>query len=512
MGHSSRQGVESVGPAVPTAAAASVPTEVDVLIVGAGISGINAAYRVQNDTKRSYAIIEMRHDLGGTWSLFQYPGIRSDSDMYTLGFPFAPWKNAQAVADGPAIYRYVNDTARQFGIYDKIHFDSKAAGASWSSVEGKWTVQVEATSGQASKTVKCNYLYWCSGYYDYVNEHKADIPGLHTEFAGQVVHPQFWPKDLDWANKRVVVIGSGATAVTLLPALADNASHVTMLQRSPSYFVALPRADPIATVIKFLFPEKVAHTMLRYIWAIKYFSFYKMCRTFPRFMRSTLRLLTRWHLDKRTPLDPHFNPSYKPWDQRICFVPDGDMFTAIRSGKASVVTDTIDTVTKNGIKLNSGKEIAADIIIPATGLRVQLFGGAELEVDGKKIHAGEKFIYKGFMLQDVPNMCISFGYTIISWSLGSDVTAQHVCRLLNKLTFTGMDYVVPQAPPGEKIEPCALLNLNSGYLQRAESYMPKQGSKGPWYMRNNWFKDRREVQKDTLDDCLVYGKASKTLK
>ena len=424
--------------------------------------------------------------------------------MYTLGFPFAPWKDPSPVADGPAIYKYIEDTANKFNITEKIQFNHRATAASFSSAEGRWTVSVDANG--RPKTIRAKYIFWCSGYYSYTDPYKADIKGLDS-FKGKVVHPQFWDEDLDYTNKEVVVIGSGATAVTLLPAMADKVKHITMLQRSPAYFVAMPKADPTGKVVRLLLPGFIANPIMRFIWASKYFLFFKACRAFPNMMRRILLFMAKWHLDKNTPIDPHFTPDYKPWDQRICFVPDGDMFASIRSGKASVVTDHLENVTESGINLKSGQKLNADIIIPATGLEMQFFGGAKILVDGKDYNPGEHFFYKGFMLDGAPSMFVAMGYTTISWSLGCDLIAQHACKIVQKLEKEGKDYVVATPKKGVTLEETATTNLKSGYLQRAASKLPKAATSGPWYMRSNYFYDRWATWLDSCTDSLEYKNA-----
>ena len=401
---------------------------VDVLIVGAGLSGIDAGYRLQTQCPDlGYAILESRDAIGGTWDLFRYPGIRSDSDMYTLGFPFRPWRGEKSIADGPDILQYIRDTAAEFGIDRRIRFGHRVIDASWSSEDARWTVR--ASTGQGTVEMSCSFLYLCSGYYSYESGYLPDIPGLQ-DFAGTVVHPQFWPGDLDYEGKKIVVIGSGATAVTLVPALAEKAEHVTMLQRSPTYVMSLPARDPIATRIRRLLPDRVAHRAVRTKNVVANLGFYQFCQRFPSAAKRMLRTLTERRLRGRIPVDPHFSPRYDPWDQRLCVVPDSDLFRTLRAGEAEIVTDRIDTVTEKSVRLESGRELEAEILIPATGLQLVPAGGIEFVVDGERIDLSARFIYRGMMLDGLPNAAMCLGYTNASWTLRADLASLYVCRLL----------------------------------------------------------------------------------
>jgi monooxygenase len=467
----------------------------DVLIVGAGLSGIGAAYRLQTQAPGwSYAILEGRDDLGGTWDLFRYPGIRSDSDMFTLGFPFHPWKAAKAIADGPSILEYLHETAARYGIDKHIRFRQHVLRASWSSEEALWTVE---TTGE---TYTCSFLYVCSGYYDYDAGYVVDFPGLE-DFQGQVVHPQHWPKDLDYTGKRVVVIGSGATAVTLVPAMAPAAAHVTMLQRSPSYIASRPAADAFSDKLRAVLPENLAHHVIRGKNVVFSSVVYAAFRRWPAHAAWLLNSTVAKQLPDSIPAHPHFTPRYKPWDQRLCLVPDADLFQALRDGTASVVTDEIDTFTSDGIRLRSGEELAADLVVTATGLQMVALGKIELTVDGKRVDVRDTFVYKGMMLSGVPNLAWCIGYTNNSWTLRSDLTSQYVCRLLNHLDATGTAICVPEVDPAEYDAPRRpVVDLTSGYIRRAANILPRQGATGPWRLRQNYPRDLLTLRYSQLDD------------
>jgi cation diffusion facilitator CzcD-associated flavoprotein CzcO len=456
----------------------------DVFVVGAGLSGIGAAYRLQTQCPdRSYAILEARDGIGGTWDLFRYPGIRSDSDMFTLGFPFHPWKAAKAIADGPAILEYLHETASTYGIDKHIRFGQRVVRASWSSADALWTVETT----QASYT--CSFLYVCSGYYDYDSGHVVDFPG-QSEFEGHVVHPQHWPEDLDYTGQRVVVIGSGATAVTLVPAMARTAEHVTMLQRSPSYVASRPARDAFSDRLRAVLPEKLAHRVIRGKNVAFSTAVYSAFRKWPAHAAWLLNSAVAKQLPDSVPMDPHFTPRYKPWDQRLCLVPDADLFEVLRNGSASVVTDEIESFTRTGLRLRSGQELDADLIVTATGLRMVALGKIQLTVDGLEVHPGDRFVYKGMMLNGVPNLAWCIGYTNNSWTLRSDLTSQYVCRLLNHLTATGTSICVPEIDPSEHDAPRRpVVDLSSGYIRRAASVLPRQGSHGPWRLRQNYPRD-----------------------
>lgn len=472
---------------------------IDVLIVGAGLSGIGAAYHLQTRCPtKSYAILEGRDAIGGTWDLFRYPGIRSDSDMYTLGYAFRPWPDAKAIADGPSILKYIRETAEEYGIDRKIRFGHYVRQATWSSSDAMWTVEVERETDKQIVHFTCNFLYMCSGYYDYDNGYTPTWPGVE-QFRGRVVHPQKWSDDLDYRGKRVVVIGSGATAVTLVPAMAAQAEHVIMLQRSPSYIVARPSEDAVANWLRRRLPTRLAHSLSRWKSVLLGMYFYGIARWKPALTKKTIVQMVREQLGPDYDVDTHFTPSYNPWDQRLCLVPDADMFTAIKSGKASVVTDHIETFTETGIRLRSGTEITADVIVTATGLVLKLMGGMQLVVDGKPVDVAQTMSYKGMMFSDIPNLASAFGYTNASWTLKCELTSEYVCRLLNYMDQHGFKYCTPhQNDPSINAEP--VLNFTSGYVQRAISTLPRQGSKKPWKLYQNYLLDLLSLRFGRVND------------
>jgi cation diffusion facilitator CzcD-associated flavoprotein CzcO len=478
----------------------------DVLIVGAGISGIGAGYHLQNECKgKRYAILEGRRDLGGTWDLFRYPGIRSDSDMFTLGFSFHPWKEAKAIADGPAILKYLRETARAYGIHRHIRFQHRVQAASWSSEQSRWTVEAEVGEDRQPVRYTCSFLYLCSGYYDYKQGHTPAFAGSE-DFEGQLIHPQHWPKDLDYQGKRVVVIGSGATAVTLVPAMAETAAHVTMLQRSPSYILSLPAEDRIATLIRKVLPERPAHRLLRWKNVLLGMFIYQLCRRSPE----RAKKFFRWQVAKELPpdfdIDVHFKPRYEPWDQRLCIVPNADLFQEIRSGRVSVVTDQIVRFTKHGILLQSGQELPADIIVTATGLKLMACGGIHLRVDGTAVEPGQSLTYKGLMLSNVPNFAACVGYTNASWTLRADLASEYVCRLLQYMARHGYTQCVPRRADSS-VEARPHLGLTSGYVQRGIDQFPKQGSKAPWVLRQNYVVELLALRYGKVDDgTMVFTK------
>ena len=474
----------------------------DVLIVGAGLSGIGAAYRLQTELPgTSYAILEARSNSGGTWDLFKYPGIRSDSDMFTLGYPFRPWTDAKAIADGPSILKYVRDTASENGIDQKIRYNQKVTAASWSSDTSVWTLTIVSESQE--HTLTCNFLYLCSGYYSYDAGYTPDFPGLET-FGGTVVHPQFWPDDLDYTDKKVVVIGSGATAVTLVPTMSTSAAHVTMLQRSPSYILTLASKDKIADSFRKYLPSTVAHRVARWKSVLVNLGFYQLCRRSPARARKLLNVAAKRQLPQDVPIDPHFTPTYDPWDQRLCVVPDGDLFKALKSGKASIETDHIETFTESGIRLTSGTELDADIVVTATGLKMEACGGISLDVDGEPVSLGDRYVYKGMMISEVPNLAMCVGYTNASWTLRADLTSMYVCRLLAEMDKRGYSTCVPQVT--EDMEQRPILDLESGYVMRAVDQFPKQGSKSPWNMRQNYLLDRFHSTFGSVNDHMSFSK------
>jgi len=480
----------------------------DVLIVGAGLSGIGAAYHLQTECpKKTYLILEGRNAIGGTWDLFRYPGVRSDSDMYTLGYRFRPWREAKAIADGPSILRYIRETAQEHGIDRKIRYGHQVKAARWSSADAEWTVETAKTDGSVVR-LTCNFLYMCSGYYDYAGGYMPGWPGMEN-FRGQIVHPQKWPENLDYKDKRVAVIGSGATSVTLVPAMAEAAKHVYMVQRSPSYVLALPSQDAVATWLRGKVPAGLAYSIVR--WKnvfIAMFLFQKSRRT-PEKIKAWILGLAKKSLGQDYDVAKHFTPSYNPWDQRLCFIPDADLFRAIKCGKASMVTDEIESFTENGLRMRSGEEIEADIIVTATGLKVQLMGGMEVWVDGAQATLARAMSYKGMMYSDVPNLASSFGYTNASWTLKSDLTAEYVCRLLKHMDAGEFACCTPRKRD-ESIAEEPAIDFSSGYIQRAKDVLPKQGSKRPWKLHQNYALDLLEFRFATVDDgTMEFKRAEK---
>ncbi|MCC8432693.1 NAD(P)/FAD-dependent oxidoreductase [Reyranella aquatilis] len=476
----------------------------DVLIVGAGLSGIGAAWHLQkNCPGKRYAILEGRAASGGTWDLFRYPGVRSDSDMYTLGYRFRPWKDPKAIADGPAILSYIREVASDNGIDRHIRYGHRVIGASWSTPDAKWTVEIER--GAERLFVSCGFLWMCSGYYRYEAGYLPEFPGIDS-FKGRVVHPQHWPQDLDYAGKKVVVIGSGATAVTVVPSMAETAAHVTMLQRSPTYVVARPAQDPIANKLRRRLPLKLAYMLTRWKNVLLGMYFYQMCKRKPEKVKSLILGGVRQMLGPDYDVATHFTPKYNPWDQRLCLVPDADLFRAIRKKKASVVTDTIETFTEKGIRLKSGAELEADVVVTATGLVVQPLGGAKLVVDGKPVKPSDTMIYKGMMYSDVPNLASVFGYTNASWTLKADLVCEYVCRLLNYMDRKGFRQATPHnSDPTLREEPW--VNFSSGYIQRALPHQPKQGSKRPWKLYQNYVLDLLTLRHGSVRDrAMVFTK------
>jgi len=471
---------------------------VDVVIVGAGISGISAAWHLQKRCpEKSYVVLERRGDLGGTWDLFKYPGIRSDSDMFTLGFRFKPWESAKSIADGPSIKAYIKEAATENGIDKHIRFGHRVVAADWSDDDRKWSVTVE--SGGVQNTIECGFVMACSGYYDYDEGYTPQFPGIDN-FKGTVVHPQHWPEDLDYAAKQIVVIGSGATAVTLIPALAESgAGHLTMLQRSPTFIGSLPDVDPVAKRANKLLPANLAHVVNRW-WSILFHSGeYQVARRFPKRFKKTLRIMAERRLPKDFDYDRHFNPRYNPWDQRVCLAPNGDLFKTIRKGQADVVTDTIDTFTESGIRLSSGTELQADIVVTATGLNLQLFGGAKISRNGEQIDPGQRLAYRALMLEGLPNAAFTFGYVNASWTLKADLVSEYVCRLLNYMTQHGYDAVEPRTP-GADVERLPFTDMSSGYFARSMSLLPQRGTRGPWQIRHNYLVDITSLRRNRIDD------------
>ena len=477
----------------------------DVVIVGAGLSGIGAGYRLQTQCpSKRYAILEARSEIGGTWDLFRYPGVRSDSDMFTLGYPFRPWKEAKAIADGPSILKYVRDTAREFGIDKHIRFQQRVRSALWSSSEGRWLIEVECNNCD-NLQYTCDFLYGCTGYYRYDAGYEPEFPGA-TNFRGRFVHPQHWPEDLDYTGKKVVVIGSGATAVTLVPAMSEKAEHVTMLQRSPTYILTLPTHDAAADLLRKYLPAGLGDRAVRWKNILVSIAIFQLSRRAPGLTRRLLRKAAVESLPQGYEVDKHFNPRYQPWDQRLCLVPDADLFRAIRKGRASVVTDEIETMTGNGIRLKSGQHLDADIIVSATGLQMLALGGIELAVDGAKVDVGKSIVYKGTMVSNVPNFAFCVGYTNASWTLRADLASTFVCRLLNYMDRHRYRICRPACDP-QSLEMKPLLDLNSGYVRRAEATLPKQGGKKPWLIRQNYILDMLTMKFGRIEDgTLIFNR------
>jgi cation diffusion facilitator CzcD-associated flavoprotein CzcO len=479
----------------------------DVLIVGAGLSGIGAAHHLQEAfPARSYAILEAREELGGTWDLFRYPGIRSDSDMHTLGYRFKPWTATKSISDGEAILDYVRETARDARIDTKIRFQHRVVRAEWSSEDALWSVEAERVDSGERVRLTCSYLWVCSGYYRYDEGFTPEFPGAE-DFRGEIVHPQHWPADLDYSGKRVVVIGSGATAVTLVPAMAEKAAHVTMLQRSPTYIASLPAEDPIANGLRRFLPDKAVYTVVRWKNVVLQSLFYQLSRRRPKVVKKMIRRGVERSLPAGYDVDKHFKPKYNPWDQRMCLVPNGDLFKAIRDGDATVVTDTIERFNEGGIKLDSGEQLEADVIVTATGLNLLFLGGMELVVDGEPVDISKKMAYKGMMLNGVPNCAFTVGYTNASWTLKADLTSEYVCRVLAHMDAHGYRKSVPELSD-PSVEEMPLLDFTSGYVQRSLHEFPKQGSKEPWKLRQNYVLDIRTIRRGPIDDGAMRFSAS----
>jgi len=473
----------------------------DVLIVGAGLSGIGAARQLQQRCPgKRYATLEARASLGGTWDLFRYPGIRSDSDMYTLGYRFKPWRGAKAIADGPSILAYIREAAEEAGITRHIRFGHKVVSAAWDSREACWTVDVERAVDGTRLRLRAQFLYVCAGYYSYAEGHRPAFPG-EENFRGQLLHPQFWNPSLDYAGKRVVVIGSGATAVTLVPAMAQTAAHVTMLQRSPTYIVTRPGEDAIAHKLRRVLPERLAYRATRWKNVLLGMFFFQLARRRPEQVKQRMVGMAAAQLEPGFDVGTHFTPRYKPWDQRVCLVPDGDLFREIRHGRASVVTDQIERFTADGILLKSGKTLPADIVVVATGLKLNMLGDIALSVDGQPRRPSEAIAYKGMMLSNVPNLVLAFGYTNASWTLKADLTAEYVCRLLKFLDRRGYRYAMPLVDPGVRAVP--FLDFTSGYVQRAATVLPRQGHRKPWRVYQNYLMDMLTIRHGRIDDGVL---------
>jgi monooxygenase len=462
---------------------------VDVLIIGAGLSGVGAACHLRRRLPgKSYAIVEAREAIGGTWDLFRYPGVRSDSDMFTLGYSFAPWTEAKAIADGPSILDYIRRTAREFGVEDHIRFGLRVVGAQWSSEQARWTVRCQPVNGADPVFLTCSFLFGCTGYYRYDEGYQPRFPG-QERFQGQLVHPQLWPADLDWAGKRVVVIGSGATAVTVVPAMAETAEHVTMVQRSPTYV-----------------PAKAAYPIVRWKNALLATAIYQLSQRRPELVKKLLRRGIERQLPPGYDIDKHFAPKYDPWDQRLCLAPDGDLFTAIREGHASMATGEISEFTESGVTLASGEHLPADIIVTATGLNLLPMGGLEVSVDGEHVNLADTVAYKGMMLSGIPNYAFTVGYTNASWTLKADLVDEYVCRLLRHLDEHRYQICIPQPPPtGAPTVP--LIDLNAGYILRSVSALPKQGPTAPWRLYQNYLRDVRLMRYGPVEDAMRFSRA-----
>ena len=480
---------------------------IDVVIVGAGISGIGAAYNLKTRcSQKSFTILEGRTNLGGTWDLFKYPGIRSDSDMHTMGFKFKPWRSPKTIADAPSILSYLNETVDEFDLRKEIQFNKKVIAATWSSVDALWNIKIEDQTNQTIEEITCNFLYLCGGYYNYDEGYTPEFKNVEA-FEGQVIHPQKWPEGLDYSDKKVIVIGSGATAVTIVPSMAEKVKHITMLQRSPTYYFAAPDEDKIGNFIKKFTSDRLGYFLVRWKNILMQRLMLNRLRKNPEKTKQMLIDHVREHLGEDYDVDKHFTPRYMPWDQRLCFVPNGDMFQAMNSGKASVVTDTINEFTPKGIKLDSGEELEADIIITATGLNMRLLNGIDIKIDNETLDISEKTQYKTMMFSDVPNLIATFGYTTASWTLGADLISEYACKLINLLDKKGFDYFCPET--GEDVvAENDYLDLNSGYIERVRHQLPKQGSRDPWINSQNYLRDITQIRfKSVEDEDLKFKKA-----
>jgi cation diffusion facilitator CzcD-associated flavoprotein CzcO len=479
-----------------------------VVVVGAGLSGIGAACHLRRKCPdKDFVILEGRGAMGGTWDLFRYPGVRSDSDMYTLGYSFRPWQDAKAIAEGPAILGYIRETASEFGVDKKIRYQHRVRRASWSSAEAAWTVEAETGEEKSVVRLTCNFLYLCTGYYDYEGGYTPEWPGVES-FKGRIVHPQKWPEDLDYAGKRVVVIGSGATAVTLVPAMAEKAAHVTMLQRSPTYVVSMPSQDRIANWLRSHLSARAAYFLTRWKNVLVGMFFYGLSRARPETMKRMIAEGVRRRLGEDYDLK-HFTPKYNPWDQRLCLVPDSNLFRSIREGRASVVTDQIESFTETGLLLRGGQRLDADIIVTATGLVLKLMSGLQLFVDGEPVDISRRLVFKGMMYSDVPNLAFAIGYTNASWTLKCDLTAEYVCRLLKHMDRRGYDWCAARRrDPTLREEP--IVNFTSGYVQRALHTLPRQGSRRPWRLYQNYALDLLTLRHGPVGDgTLEFGRAAR---
>jgi monooxygenase len=478
----------------------TTPEHVDVLIVGAGVSGIGAAARLtQEHPQRSYVVLEARAASGGTWDLFRYPGVRSDSDMFTMGYRFRPWRGDRALADGPSILAYLRDTASEYGVDERTRYEHRVTRADWDSATARWTVTAETPDGPVTLTAA--FLWACSGYYDYDRPYQPELPGI-ARFAGPVVHPQHWPEDLDTAGRRVVVVGSGATAMTLVPALADaGAGHVTMLQRSPTYVLSLPAVDPVAQVLRRWLPERTSYWLTRWKNIGVAIASFQLSQRAPRVAKRFIRSSVAKQLPEGYPVDVHFKPTYDPWDQRLCLVPDGDLFRTIREGRVDVVTDTIDTFTDDGVRVSSGEVLAADVVVTATGLNLKIMGDVSLHVDGQEVDLRERMAYRALMFGGVPNFAFTIGYTNASWTLKADLVADYVCRLLSHLDEHGLRTAVPVPDPAVGTAP--FMDFTPGYVLRSLHLLPQQGDQEPWRLRQNYVYDVRSIRRSPVDDGVL---------
>ena len=479
----------------------------DVLIIGAGISGIGAGHHLQkNCPEKSFAILEGRDSHGGTWDLFRYPGIRSDSDMYTFGYSFKPWTNPKSIAAAQPILDYLGEAICENNLQKKIRFNHQLKKASWDNASASWTVEIACGEDRPTVIMRCNFLFMCTGYFNYSQAYRPDFLG-EKDFPGPIIHPQFWPDDLDYHNKRVLIIGSGATAVTLVPNMADKAAHITLLQRSPTYMYARPSEDLLANNLRALLPDKIAYRLIRSKNIIIGLFQFTLATKLPWFAKKWLLHKIKKSLGANYDVTSNFTPRYNPWDQRVCLVPDGDFFDSIKGGKASIETGLIDRFTESGILLTSGKLLPADVIVCATGLKMEIMSGVSLFVDGKPINLADTISYKGFMYSGIPNLASSFGYSNASWTLKSDLIGEYVCRLLTHMDKTGNDYCIPTAQ-GVVTTDAAMMNLKSGYVLRAMQQLPKQGINNPWRTLHNYLQDILLLRYLRLEDgVLRFGKA-----
>lgn len=478
--------------------------DTDVVIIGAGLSGIGAASRLRIHLPHlTLRIFEARERMGGTWDLFRYPGVRSDSDMYTLGYPFRPWHLPKSLTDGPSIKSYIQDTAEEYGVADKIEYSSKVVELSFNTEDAMWSTKIQHADG-STELVRSRFVFSCVGYYDYERGH-VPMMGGEESFRGKIIEPQFWPEDLDYTDKKVVVIGSGATAVTIVPAMADKAEHVTMLQRSPTYVASLPAKDPWFDTVSKVLPPAATYKFFRIKRILMGMTTYQLARRFPNSMRGIVEKGIRAEVGENVPIDPHFKPSYNPWDQRFCLVPDNDLFHALRDGHASIKTDQVDHFTANGLTLASGEEVEADIVIKATGLKLLPLGGMKMFVDGELAQFKDSYIYKGFMFSGMPNFAALFGYTNASWTLKTDLACRYVCRLIKTMEQKGADYVVPEMM-GPVPTPQPAIDLKSGYVARGIDLFPRQGEDRPWRNHQSYVADYLDTKFSKLDDGVMQFK------